>query len=302
MTDTEVLILLGGNSSEREVSLRSGQAVLEAAKTAGFKAASHDPVDGLELLDKLPKETIILPIFHGVGGEDGVIQAELESRGLKFLGADSQASKLCLDKSLTRQRLLENDIPVPEGTVITRGNYSDHPITNKPHILKVANGGSSIGVIFARGQSLIDTEKLDELFAMDETAILEELVEGVEITVPILGQKALPVIEIQPPETGEFDYENKYNGATAELCPPQNVSKEIQTKAQALAEKVHQVTGCRHLSRTDMIVRPDGSLVVLEINTLPGMTNQSLYPKSAQAAGLDFPALVTKFIEMTKES
>lgn len=303
MSTTKIVILGGGNSPEREVSLRSAAAVYKAALAAGFDAERYDPAGGLEFLDKLHKKaTVIFPILHGAGGEDGVLQAELEKRSLKFLGAGSQASKLCFDKALTRKRFLQHNIPIPEGAVISQDMYTSQPITGKPHILKVARGGSSIGVIFARGQSLIDTEKLDELFALDEKAILEEIVEGVEITVPVLGDNALPVIEIQPPEAGEFDYDNKYNGATAELCPPKHVGQEVQTQAQHLAEKVHKVTGCRHLSRTDMIMRPDGSLVVLEINTLPGMTDQSLYPKSAQAAGLDFPALVTKFIEMTKES
>lgn len=300
MNDAEVLVLLGGDSPEREVSLRSGKAVLEAAKTAGFKAVSYDPAEGLDALDEVAKDIVVLPILHGAGGEDGVIQAELEKRGLKFLGADSQASKLCFDKDLTRERLTEHNLPMPEGAIITRDTYGSQSIIGGPHILKVARGGSSIGVVFARG-GVIDTEKLDELFALDEKAILEELVEGVEITVPILGNKAMPVIEIRPPESGEFDYENKYNGATAELCPPQNVTAEVQRKAQALAEEVHKATGCRHLSRTDMIVRSDGSLVVLEINTLPGMTDQSLYPKSAAVAGLDFPALVSRFVSMVRE-
>lgn len=296
----KVIVLSGGDSPEREVSLRSGKAVLDALRKAGFETENYDPADGLIFLNGI-SDGIIFPILHGAGGEDGSIQIELEKRHLRFLGADSEASRICFDKSLTRKRLQAHDIPMAEGTVVTKETYEAHPLTKKPHILKVARGGSSIGTLFVRDPRASDAEKVDEIFDLDDLAILEELVEGIEITVPILDTEALPVIEIRPPSDGEFDYENKYNGQTAELCPPESVGQRIQTAAQRLAEQVHQVTGCRHLSRVDIIVRPDGRMVVLEINTLPGMTDQSLYPKSALAAGLDFPALMTRFVDLVKE-
>ncbi|HTE22868.1 MAG TPA: D-alanine--D-alanine ligase [Candidatus Limnocylindria bacterium] len=300
MPKTEVVVLGGGNSPEREVSLRSAIAVAKAARAAGFTVQEYDPADGLDFLDALSKDAVVLPILHGKGGEDGVVQEELEKRGLQYLGADSAASVLCFDKGLTRQRLQEHDVPVAGGMVVTRDEYSHQPLAKRPHILKVSRGGSSIGTLFIRDPKVVDQGQVDEIFRLDDQAILEELVGGVEITVAVLGQKALPVIEIQPPETGEFDYENKYNGQTLELCPPQHVSQVTQLAAQKLAEKVHTVTGCRHLSRVDMIVRPDDSLVVLEINTIPGMTDQSLFPKSAQAAGIDMPELVQKFVKMVQ--
>ena len=293
-----VVVLGGGNSPERDVSLRSATGIARAAEAAGFDVRQYDPADGLSFLDELAKDVVVLPILHGAGGEDGSIQAELEKRSLKFLGADSQASRLCFDKSLTRKCLQEHGLPVAEGATVSREDYAAHLLTSKPHILKVARGGSSIGTLFVRDPGKVNQADIDEIFKLDSHAILEELVEGVEITVPILDKTALPVIEICPPADGEFDYENKYNGQTAELCPPENVTEQTQEAAQRLAEEVHRVTGCRHLSRVDIIVRPSGELVVLEINTIPGMTDQSLYPKSALVAGLDFPALVTKFVEL----
>lgn len=293
-----VVVLGGGNSPEREVSLRSCASVAQAAKETGYNVLVYDPKDGLGFLDELPKDVVVLPMLHGAGGEDGILQAELEKRELKFLGAGSKASRLCFDKNLTRKCLLENGLPVPEGIAISRGEYGKHRLAQKPHILKVARGGSSIGTLFVRNPNSVDTTKVDEIFHLDNLAILEELVEGVEITVPILGNQALPVIEIHPPENGEFDYENKYNGQTKELCPAVNVSPKLQRKAQSIAERVHGVTACRHLSRIDIIIRPDESMVILEINTLPGMTSQSLYPKSAGVAGISMPELVTRFVNL----
>lgn len=296
-----VIVLGGGNSPEREVSLRSSAAVAQAAREAGYDVQVYDPKDGLGFLDKLPKDAIVLPILHGVGGEDGVLQAKLEKCGLKYLGANSEASKLCFDKHLTRQQLAENNLPIPKGAAIKRAEYDKHPIAQKPHILKVARGGSSIGTLFVRDPEITDTRKADEIFSLDNLAIIEELVNGTEITVPILGDAALPVIEIRPPEYGEFDYKNKYNGQTQEFCPPVSIGPSLQLKAQDLARQVHRVTGCRHLSRVDIMIRPDDSMVVLEINTLPGMTSQSLYPKSAKVAGITMTELVTKFVNMAMQ-
>jgi D-alanine-D-alanine ligase len=133
---------------------------------------------------------------------------------------------------------------------------------------------------------------------MEESAVLEELIEGIEVTVPILDQSALPAIEIRLPTNAEFNYENKYNGQTQEICPPASLTQDQHQDAQYLAEKVHKIMNCQHLSRVDMIMSPDGSFKVLEINTIPGLTDQSLYPKSAAAVGINMPALVKKFVDL----
>ena len=128
--------------------------------------------------------------------------------------------------------------------------------------------------------------------------LLEELVEGIEITVAVVGDQALPVIEIIPPEAGEFDYENKYNGRSQELCPPEHVAEDIQAEARDLALRTHNLTGCRDFSRTDMILTPLGELWILETNTIPGMTDQSLLPKAAAAAGIPMPLLCDRLVQM----
>lgn len=296
----KVLVLGGGDSPEKEVSLRSAKFIAKAAREAGFDVIEADPSEGLEFFDNLPKDTVVLPILHGINGEDGVIQAELEERGLPFLGADSASSAACFDKWLTLQAFRQYGLPTAQSQLIKKEDFATSKLSKKPYVLKVVHGGSSIGVLIVRDLSKVSQKQIDAIFEMESRAVLEELVEGIEITVPVLDDKALPVIEIVPPSGGEFDYDNKYNGKSAELCPPKNVSDGVQAEAQRLALKAHKIRNCRHLSRTDFMVRPDGSLVAFDINTIPGLTDQSLYPKSAAVAGLSMPELVKRFVVMVQ--
>lgn len=297
----KIVVLGGGNSSEREVSLRSASAVAKALRQAGHEVIELDPSKGLNALNGLTNDVIVFPILHGAGGEDGAIQQELESRGLPYLGSGVEASRLCFDKYLARQKLLEAGVSIAKGDSVTSETYPNNPLTKAPHVLKVQRGGSSIGTYIVRDPSNIDEQKVAEVFSLDDHAIIEELIIGPEITVPILDTKALPVIEIVPPEAEEFNYENKYNGKSQEICPAVSIDKPKQEEAQRLAEKVHKVLGCRHLSRIDIMVRQNGELVVLEANTMPGMTEQSLYPLSAKTAGIYMPELVNIFVDLVTE-
>jgi D-alanine-D-alanine ligase len=294
----KILVLGGGASNEREVSLRSAAAVTKALRTAGYIVEQRDPAEGLTILNNLAPGTIVFPILHGKGSEDGTIQRELETRQLPFLGSDSSASATCFDKWLARQAMQAACLPVAKGELVTKDSYLSSSLASKPHVLKVTDGGSSLGTYVIKDPLTVDPLKVNEIFALSDKVLVEEMIFGIEITVPILDDIALPVIEIRIPADGEFDYENKYNGASEELCPPVSINDEVQHKAQNLALEIHKLLKCRHLSRADMIVRPDNELVILETNTMPGMTDQSLYPKSAQAAGLDFPALCRRFVEL----
>ncbi|CAN5395230.1 D-alanine--D-alanine ligase [soil metagenome] len=299
----KVVVLGGGSSPERAVSLRSAAAVSEALRTAGYEVMEADPANGLEILDSLSKADIVFPILHGAEGEDGVIQGILEEKGLAYLGSNSSCSKQCFDKSITRKLLIEAGLPVAKGEGgITAATYSINPLTKKPHVLKAQRGGSSIGTYLVKNPSKVDQAKVSEVFELDSKAVIEELIDGLEITVPILDKKALPVIEIVPPENGEFDYENKYNGKSQEICPAVSLDESQQHNAQVLAEKVHGVMGCRHLSRIDIMLRKSGEMVVLEANTIPGMTSQSLYPLSAKVAGMPMPELMDKFVKLVTRS
>jgi D-alanine-D-alanine ligase len=292
----KVLVLLGGNSPEREVSLRSGAAVAAAAKHNRHEVFTYDPAQGYAGLDDfIGKVEVVLPIMHGVGSEDGEIQRELEERGFKFLGSDSKVSKLCFDKVRLKEKIIELGFKTPGSEVVNRASFKNSELAKRPYVLKPIEGGSSLDTFIVRD---VNKGVDPAVFEKYEEMLLEELVEGIEITVPVLGEKALPVIEIIPPQGKEFDYENKYNGATQEICPPKNVPSESQQQAQAIAEKMHTATGARHLSRTDIIIDKNHDFYVLELNTIPGLTDQSLFPKSAAVAGITFEQLVDRFIQM----
>ncbi len=296
-----VVVLLGGDSAERDVSLRSGAAVSAALERVGHDVVQFDPAEGLDRLAQVTEGAdCVLPILHGTGGEDGVIQKELEKIGVPYLGSESGPSALAYDKQRAHEALEQAGVTMPRYEVVNKESFHASGLISAPYVLKPVDQGSSVGLVVARTHSQQDAQRALALLETYPTMLLEELIDGQEITVPVLGDKALPVIAITPPVDGEFDYKNKYNGATQELCPvPASVvSDELQKKAQEIALHVHRVLDARHISRTDMIVQPDGRIVVLELNTLPGMTDQSLVPKSAAAAGISMDELADRFVTM----
>lgn len=285
-----VVIIAGGTSSERAVSLRSGAAVQQALIAAGHDVQVLDPAT--ESVSSLVGPNIVaFPVVHGAGGEDGTLQSELETAGIPFVGSGSQSSRICFDKATYRDLLLERGFPVARGELVSAAEFGQHGLSQLPYVLKPNNGGSSIDTVIARRPEDVLDYTIDALFGRYESMLLEELIEGIEVTVAVLGNQALPVIEIVPPEGQEFDYEHKYDGSTQELCPAEHLSSAQQTEAQQLALAIHEACGCADYSRTDMIMRSDGSFVILETNTLPGMTDQSLFPKSARVIGIDMPEL-----------
>lgn len=290
----KIIVLGGGPSSEREISLRSAASVKAALTQAGFSPKLIDPSQDDSYLSDPSK--VVFPILHGQFGEDGTVQKQMEERKIPFLGAGSVSSANSFDKHKTREILIQAGIKVPAGGYIGQDEYAQHPLALKPHVLKIADGGSSIGTYIIRDPSN-STLNLDKVFD-GKKLVIEELIDGVELTVPILDESALPVIEIQPPDGEEFDYENKYNGKSSEACPPQSIGEAKQKELQTLAEQVHQVMECRHLSRVDIMLGEQGEAYILEINTIPGMTDQSLYPLAARNAGLPMPELMKRFYQM----
>lgn len=296
-----IYVLGGGTSVEREVSLRSATAVSQALQQAGVE---HEYVlidDDHSMLDEIATDAIVFPILLGAGGEDGVIQQELENRQLRYLGSRPEASRNCFDKWKARLILEANGLPIAEGELVTQEGYDSCALAREPHVLKITKGGSSIGTYVVRDARKLDKAKVQSVFEWGEEVFVERLIKGTEITVGVLDGEALPVVEIIPPENGEFDYENKYNGKTRELCPPESLDAETIERAQRLAVEVNRVMGVRHLCRIDMMAEPSGDIKVLEVNTMPGMTQQSLLPKAALAAGLSMPELVLRFVELVLE-
>ena len=291
---TNVLVVCGGESAEREVSLRSGKAVAAALKQAGYTVAMTDTsADDVELLSC----DIVFPVLHGVGGEDGSFQKRLEDLDIPFIGSDSKASRLCLDKSLHRDHSVASGFMMADGDIVNAAEYFKHRLSKLPHVLKPINGGSSIDTLIIRDVFDRDETSIRKVFDQYEHLILEELIEGIEVTVGVLGDEALPVIEIIPPSDEEFDFANKYNGKTQELIPPPHVTKKQQKDLQDLALSVHRTAGCKDFSRSDFIVATNGAYYLLETNTIPGMTSASLFPKAAAAAGYTMPEWTKLLIE-----
>jgi D-alanine-D-alanine ligase len=301
--NSRILVLQGGASSERAVSLRSGANITKQLEVLGYDVVVADPADADFDISLLAIDCdMVLPMLHGAGGEDGVLQRDLELLGKPFLGSGSAACQLTFDKELYREFATRQGIRMAAGEVVTRAQFDVSPLRAQPYVLKPVDGGSSVDTVILHDlANEPDASYFDELFGRNQTMLLEALIEGQELTVGVLGDEALPVILIQPPEGEEFDYENKYNGRTQEIVNPAQVASEVQTAAQALALQLHELTGCEHLSRSDMIVTPDGELYVLETNTIPGMTEQSLFPKAAAAAGYGMAELVKRFVDMATE-
>jgi D-alanine-D-alanine ligase len=279
--------------------LRSGAAISEALSAAGHHVTQLDTINGLEpLLPQLQAADVVFPILHGCGGEDGTLQHFLEAYDIRYVGADEAASRLCFDKWRYTELLVEHHIPVPKTALVNLEEFRASELVKAAYVLKPNDGGSSIDTFIVRDVSQQADAAIEAAFGRHEKMLLQNLVEGVETTVGVLGSNALPVIEIIPPADAEFDYENKYNGATRELCPPEHVDFELQKQAQDMAVQIHQLTGCRDLSRTDIIVTQNAELYVLETNTLPGMTNQSLFPKAAAVSGTAMPELVDQLVSL----
>lgn len=291
----KVIVLCGGTSSEREVSLRSGNAVAAALTEGGHNVVVLD-TDCPDTV--LLRCDVVFPVLHGVGGEDGKTQTRLELLGIPFIGSDSASSRLCMDKSAYRTALREKGFLFPEGGCVRYEEYSDSSLRNKPHVIKPVDGGSSVDTYIVRDMVRYDENIARQLFQVHGEMIVEELILGDEVTVGILGEKALPIIEIIPPQNEEFDYENKYNGKTQELIPAVHIQPSDQSAVQALALKAHEVARCRDFSRTDFIISSDGKYYLLETNTIPGMTNQSLFPKMAAAVGMDMSTLCDHLVKL----
>ncbi len=299
-----VALLCGGRSAEREVSLKGGAAVRRALEARGHKVKVFDPAEDLgALVEEASFFDAAFLVLHGPGGEDGTIQGLLELLGLPYQGAGVLGSALAMDKFLAKKLYREAGLLVPLAVELKRGEPVAKALgrLGLPLVVKPVSQGSSVGM------TIVEREKdlrsaLETAFAVEERVLLEEYLEGRELTVGILGEEPLPVVEIKPgPGHRFFDYEAKYTpGATEEICPAP-LPKHISQKAQEAALKAHEALRLRHYSRTDMILVGE-DIYVLETNTIPGMTETSLLPLSAKVAGLSFEDLVERLLEMALSS
>jgi D-alanine-D-alanine ligase len=308
MEKMRLALIAGGKSSEREVSLKSAAQVFEALDKNKYDIRRYDPLTDLgKLVQDAPELQAALIIMHGRGGEDGTMQGFLDLLGIPYQGSGVLASALAMDKELSKALYQMAGLRVPTALAFGRGKApTPQEIESSlglPVVIKPTTEGSSIGVTLARTLPELE-EGLKAAFSYDSQVLVEECIQGTEVTGAVLGNndlQALPLVEIIP--AGDytfFDYDAKYQpGASSEICPAR-LEAELTKKAQLCALKAHSALGCRGYSRTDMMVR-DGQVYVLETNTIPGMTATSLFPQAAKAAGLEFPALMDKLIELALE-
>lgn len=298
----KVAVLMGGASAEREVSLKSGDAVLAALKRRGVDAHGIDAVAGvLGTLEHGDFQRVFIAL-HGRGGEDGVMQGALEALGLPYTGSGVLASSLGMDKWRTKLVWQADGLPVPDYVLLDENSDFDavERRLGLPLFVKPAREGSSVGVIKVKEPGRL-REAWSEAAQFDRLVLAERYVSGGEYTVAILDGQALPVIKIEP--ANEFyDYEAKYfRDDTRYLCPC-GLAPEREREMQQLALRGFDVLGCSGWARIDFMVGGDGQPYLLEANTVPGMTDHSLVPMAARAAGIDFDELVWRILATTLEA
>lgn len=282
-----ITVLRGGPSAEREVSLRSGAAVARALAVRGHEVHEVDPQPGRL---QLPAGTeVVFLALHGTYGEDGQVQTELEALGVPYTGCGVEASRISFDKVLTKQRCLAAGVPTAPSHVFQQAGEPFPTGWQFPVVLKPVRQGSSVGLEFVDSIEAFPAA-LAASSAHGSEVLMEERIVGRETTVGILEGRPLPVVEVRPRE-GTYDYRNKYTAGATEYFCPADFPSDVTSAIQAAALAAFHAVGGRDYARVDVMVRGDGRPVVLEVNTLPGMTETSLLPKAAAAAGMDFGQL-----------
>jgi len=294
----KVAVLMGGPSSEREISLLSGNAVLAALQGEGVDAHAFDPAE--RSLYELKRDGFARAFIalHGRFGEDGTVQGALEVLGIPYTGSGVMASALAMDKWRTKLVWEASDIPTPRYRVVDEGAdwWAIVAELGLPLIVKPAREGSTIGISKV---AKVDHDEMAIAYRTaaehDDLVIVEELVAGVELTVGILGERALPLIRIEAPQ-GNYDYHNKYFSDETKYFCPCGIDAGVESAIQAQSMAAFRIVGCTGWGRLDLILRSDGSWTFLEVNTSPGMTGHSLVPRAARQAGMDFGELCVEIL------
>ncbi|MDP2644978.1 MAG: D-alanine--D-alanine ligase [Desulfobacterales bacterium] len=300
-----VALIAGGFSAEREVSLNSARHVLEALDKEKYRVVQYDPkTDLAKLVQNAPRIDVALIMLHGPLGEDGTVQGLLELLNIPYQGSGVLGSAVAMNKVLSKQLYETAGLPMPPYVVIHKQEpFNPETCAGQlgfPVVIKPANGGSSIGVSVVRTPEAL-AGAVETAFDQDDAVLMEAFLEGTELTVAVLGNdrlETLPVVEIIPDKQHPFfNYKAKYDpGATQEICPAR-IDDAMAERARTYAKMAHQSLFCRGYSRTDMILK-DREIYVLETNTIPGMTANSLLPLSAKTAGISFSRLLDQLIDL----
>jgi D-alanine-D-alanine ligase len=301
---TRVLVLAGGLSHERDVSIRSGRRVAEALRDAGFEVDERDVDAGLLpwLADHTPD--CVVPLLHGETGEDGALREILELVGIPYVGAGPAASRVAFDKPVAKVVAQGAGLHTPPSVTLPAETFRElgaamvmHLLVaalGLPLIVKPAKGGSALGCSVVRSADGLAGAMVDA-FAYGDTALVEQLVEGVEVAVPVVdtgdGPRPLPVVEIKP-DGGVYDYTARYTAGSTEFVVPAKIDDDLAAECARVAVAIHTALGLRDLSRSDLMIDGEGRVWFLEVNVAPGLTETSTVPLSVQAAGLDLGTLV----------
>lgn len=295
----KVAVLLGGKSAEREVSLDSGRAVLEALIRSGVEAEAFDPQE--RCVTELVNYDRAFIVLHGRGGEDGQIQGVLEWLDIPYTGTGVQGSAIGMDKIKTKQVWQGSELPTAPHRIVNKDADADEVITSLglPFIIKPVHEGSSIGM--SKVEKPEDfAEALAKATEHDAVVMAEKWINGREFTIVLLNGQALPVIRLEPPKDVAFyDYEAKYNRNDVQYGIPCGLSEAEEKTLQELALRAFQAVGCKGWGRIDAMQDEQGNFWLLEVNTVPGMTSHSLVPKAAKAVGYDFDQLCVTILEQT---
>jgi D-alanine-D-alanine ligase len=289
-----ITVMLGGASAEREVSLRTGGAVAHALRSLGHQVHELDPQTPSWVL---PSGTeVVFLALHGTYGEDGTVQKQLDQLGMVYTGCDAESSRVAFDKVLTKQACLKAGVPTARFLTATSA-HSPFPTDFRPPLVaKPIRQGSSVGLQFI--DHVEDWPRaLAESLKFDTEVLVEEKIVGRETTVGILDKEALPLVEVRP-KVGHLDYRNKYTAGATEYFCPADFDAATTRSIQSAALNAFKAIGGRDYARVDVMVRQDGSPVVLEVNTIPGMTETSLLPKAAAAAGFNYAQLCQRIVDL----
>ena len=304
----KIVVVMGGPSTEAEVSRRSGTAILEALKAKGYNA------EGLELNPatfandiKASGAEFVFNALHGKFGEDGIIQGTLEMMGIPYTGSGVMAAAVTMDKVATKRFFMAEGIPTPKAHTYFRYEFKKRDLTGEilqefsvPVVVKASSQGSSIGVVIVEKAEELEAA-LSEAFKYDREVLVEEFIKGRELTVAVWGneekQEALPIIEITT-VTGRYDYVTKYKVGASTHIIPAPLPEEVTKKVKEIAIRAFAVCGCSGMARVDFMLGEDNQPYVIEVNTIPGMTETSLVPDAGRAAGIELPELCARILAM----
>ena len=308
MNQDKIVVVMGGTSTEAEISRQTGTAILKALQSKGYNA------EGMELnpptfAEDIKKSNcaIVFNALHGKYGEDGVLQGTLDMLGIPYTGSGVLAAAVTMDKAATKRVCVAEGISTPRSHAYHRFEMQQRDLTAEimeefglPVVVKASSQGSSIGVYIV--EQLADlTKALQEAFKYDEEVLVEQFINGMEMTVAVWGneeqKEAFPIIEITT-ESGRYDYDSKYTKGDSHDIIPARVSEANTKEIQDLAVRTFTACGCRGVARVDMMLAEDGTPYVIEVNSVPGMTELSLVPDAGRAMGIEFPELCARILEM----